>query len=119
MKLVKNIRVYTAESKIHLIGLFSAHDIEAGSIIGCFHSSPPSNKQILEDGPYLIHFDEEDKRYMTCGFRYINHSENPNVILYDDSTVVALRDIREGEELTSEYGQEWVDQQRLLGIPVY
>ncbi len=40
---------------------------------------------------------------VTCNFRFINHSNKPNVAYYDDLTIVALRDIEQGEELTHDY----------------
>jgi hypothetical protein len=46
---------------------------------------------------------------------YINHSKNPNVGCDEHYKFVALRDIREGEELTADYNSynefataEWV-----------
>jgi SET domain-containing protein len=39
--------------------------------------------------------------------KYINHHNAPNVSYYDDLSVVALRDIQAGEELTHDYGEEW------------
>ena len=38
-----------------------------------------------------------------CRFRYINHADDPNACYYDDFSVVALRDIWPGEEITHDY----------------
>ena len=40
---------------------------------------------------------------VVCNLKYINHSEKPNVVFYDDLTLVAIRDIKPGEELTHKY----------------
>ncbi|WP_084639091.1 SET domain-containing protein-lysine N-methyltransferase [Haliea salexigens] len=39
--------------------------------------------------------------------RCLNHSNDPNVSYYADLSVVALRDIQAGEELTHHYGDDW------------
>jgi hypothetical protein len=44
---------------------------------------------------------------VTCDLKYINHSKKPNVAYYDDLSVVALKDIKAGQELTHDYGDEW------------
>jgi SET domain-containing protein len=38
-----------------------------------------------------------------CDLKYINHCERPNACYYDDLSVVALRDIEAGEEITHDY----------------
>jgi SET domain-containing protein len=45
---------------------------------------------------------------VTCEFKYINHSDDPNACYYDDLSVVALRDIRPHEEITHDYASnDW------------
>ena len=51
--------------------------------------------------------DGKSAREVTCNFRFINHAKKANVAYYDDLTVVAIRDILPGEELTHYYGDEW------------
>lgn len=49
-----------------------------------------------------------DAKGMRRGFRYINHSCDPNTFFRctpDRAEVYALRDIRAGEELTCDYGE--------------
>ncbi len=38
-----------------------------------------------------------------CHLRFINHSDDPNACYFDDLSVVALRDIAAGEEITHDY----------------
>jgi len=40
---------------------------------------------------------------VTCDLKFINHSDRPNACYYDDLSVVALRDIETGEEITHDY----------------
>jgi hypothetical protein len=44
---------------------------------------------------------------LLCRLRFINHSKKPNVAYLDNLSVVALRKIRPGDELTHNYGDEW------------
>ncbi|MBT4195428.1 MAG: SET domain-containing protein-lysine N-methyltransferase, partial [Gammaproteobacteria bacterium] len=39
--------------------------------------------------------------------KYINHSDTPNACYYDDKSVVALRDINQGDEITHNYEADW------------
>ncbi len=86
------------ESSIHGKGLFSAKNICKDTVIGkCeVENTKKSNMYTLWVG---------DKPFdVKCDLRFINHSEEPNIVYYDDFTVVALRDISEGEELLHNYG---------------
>lgn len=91
-----------ADSKIHGKGLFATERIKKGTVIGFCRTrkmrKPSSYTLWLEDGPVDV----------TCRFKYINHNPNPNVAYYDDLSVVALKAIRSGEELTHHYGEDWV-----------
>jgi len=48
----------------------------------------------------------EDERYqVVCDFRFINHSDAPNVAYCDDFSIVALENISRGQELLHDYDQ--------------
>ena len=52
--------------------------------------------------------DEGEERYrVLCDLRFINHNKRANVAYYDDLTVVALKNIKAGDELFHDYGEEW------------
>lgn len=98
--------VYVGDSEIHGKGLFASKKIKEGSLLGVLEC-----ERTKEDGPHVLWVDsgkKKGKRYkVTCDFKFINHSPEPNVAYYDDLTVVALKNIKKGEELTHNYGDEW------------
>ena len=85
-------------SKIHGKGLFSTKKISKGTVLGTCKT-----KTTKKPNMYTLWVDNKPND-VTCDFKYINHSKKPNVAYYDDFTVVALRDIKKGEELTHNYG---------------
>lgn len=98
----KNPLVYVADSDIHGKGLFARQVIPANTIIGTVQTIPSE-----QDGPYVLW--SEDMTVcaeVICEFKYINHSQQPNVAYFDDNTVMALEDIYPGTELTHNYGTE-------------
>lgn len=90
-----------AKSKIHGTGLFATTSIKTGTVLGYCRTrktgTPSDHTLWLESGPVDV----------TCRLKYINHSASPNVAYYDDLSVVALKDLKPGEELTHHYGEEW------------
>lgn len=98
--------VYVKESSIHGKGLFAKKQIKEGEIIGEIQGKPAQ-----DDGPYVLWIDEENYKGIVVEnvFKFINHNHSPNACYYDDLTVVALRDINEGEEITHHYGDTWED----------
>ncbi|MGQ9424463.1 SET domain-containing protein [Gilvimarinus sp. F26214L] len=90
-----------ARSTIHGKGLFATVDIPKGTLIGYCKTRrtriPGDHTLWLDRGPVDV----------TCRLRYINHSPKPNVAYYDDLSVVALKRIRVGDELTHHYGDDW------------
>ena len=88
-----------SESSIHGMGLFASERIEEGTTIGYVVGVP-----VEEDGPHVLWLDDDGPGIrVTNEMRFINHSDNPSAIYYDDLTVVALRDIGVGEEITHNY----------------
>ena len=85
------------DSNIHGKGLFSTKKIRKNTILGkCkVTKTKKSNAYSLWVGNNMLD--------VTCDFKFINHSNKPNVVYYDDLTIVALKNIKVGEELTHEY----------------
>lgn len=97
-------------------GLFAAERIAKGSCVIEYWGKPATQRQILLDqGKYLF---RTGKGTMIDGnvagnrARFINHSCKPNceIDIYRRKVYVfALRTIKEGEELTYDYGPEYFD----------
>ena len=112
------IKARPAPSATHGLGLFAGQDIREGQVIWQFH---PGFDQVMSkrkfialcrtlDDDGLAHvlscsYKRNNKYYyLTDNTRFINHDvQHCNVMLVDDFIEVALRDIREGEELLENY----------------
>lgn len=107
-------------SKTHGMGLFADQDIKKGTITWRFmpgldlvvpqdillQISEPSRTQFLN----YCYVDKYTKNFILCfdNERFINHSENPNIIQSDVESEelgveIAARDIKKGEELLCNY----------------
>ena len=96
-------KTYVAASPIHGLGLFAEKKISADSVIGWLRGKPSS-----KDGPHVLWISAGEAIEVECELRYINHSDHPNACYYDDLSVVALRDISPGEEITHDYASsDW------------
>ncbi len=84
-------------SKIHGKGLFCTEKIQKHTVLGKCEVTDTQ-----EQNDYTLWVDN-NMFDVTCDFKFINHSLEPNVVYYDDLTVVALKDIDPGEELTHQY----------------
>jgi len=89
---------YVARSEIHGQGLFARKHITSGSIIGRLRGRP-----CTQDAPYVLWLSDTEAMEVLCDLKYINHCDQPNACYYDDLSVVALRDIHPGEEITHNY----------------
>jgi hypothetical protein len=87
------------QSPIHGRGLFATECIAAGTILGQLRG-----QWTEQDGPYVLWIDERRGFEVACDLRFVNHHPEPNAAYFDDLTVVALRDIMPGEEITHDYG---------------
>ncbi len=118
-------------SQIHGIGLFADEDIHEGQIIWEFNPlidlvlseeevnslQESCKEQILNysfktiNGYYVLVGDDN---------RFINFSEDPNVSDIPDVTSpsVAKRDIKKGEELTSDYCFDFGKDERNLNVKI-
>lgn len=89
------------DSNIHGKGLFSTVFIAEGTTIG--YCDTRKVKQPSEHTLWV----ENTLFEIKCCLKYINHHSKPNVAYYDDLSVVALKDIHPGDELTHHYGESW------------
>ena len=113
MKRTKNTElkafVYSAESEIHGTGLFATVDIEEGDYIGTYHGPKASR-----NGMYVLWVFDEDNPEDIVGIsgrnllRYLNHSR-PGNAFFEEADLYASRTIRRGDEITFDYGDEWLD----------
>ncbi len=90
------------QSAIHGKGLFARRDISEGDIIGNIKHKPTK-----KDGPYVLWVSESLSVQVECDLKYINHHSQPNACYYEDMKVVALSNIKKGEEITHDYGEDW------------
>lgn len=94
-----NVAIEVRESAVHGKGLFAAEDIKKGTILGDL-----SGRKTKQESMYTLWVSEEEGFRVQCDFKYINHNRKPNVAYYDDLTVVALKNIKKGDELFHDYG---------------
>ena len=90
--------VYVDNSPIHGKGLFARRHIKAGDIIGIIDGVSTSS-----NGEHVLWLDENNGIQVRCELRFINHSDTPNAVYYDNLEVCALTDIEPGEEITHNY----------------
>ena len=111
------VRVWVRKSRIAGLGLFAAQDIKKWTrilpYIGEKISKAESARRLAQGNVYIFTFNDRydiDGKIRRNTARYINHSCDPNCDV-DITTraiwIVALRHIRDGEELTYNYGYEY------------
>ena len=98
-KAINEPLVYVIPSNIHGNGLFAYRTIKAGTIIGKIKGRPTKT-----DGPYVLWLTARKAIKVSCQLKYINHSDRSNAAYLDNLEVIALRDIKRGEEITHNYG---------------
>src|ERR687895_486496 len=110
---IMKVRVRVGKSRIAGQGLFTVQDIHKDTrilpYVGERISKKESVKRLAQGNPYIFTFsDQYDIDGMDLGnaARYINHSCAPNCevdITRRSIWIVAMRDIRAGEELSYNY----------------
>jgi len=99
----KNTGLYEVKkSDIHGKGLFAQCNIKKDTILGTLVCKPTR-----EEGPYVLWVNEKLSVRVECDLKYINHNASPNACYYEDLQVVALKNIKKGEEITHNYGEDW------------
>lgn len=114
-------KLYVDMSAISGQGLYAGEKINRGDIILCFGGTLALQEDRYS-GKYMSStFTGISETIMLCEMAesqkdfsdYINHSCNPNAGMLDCLSVVAIRDIGEGEEIVCDYAfweadQDWV-----------
>ena len=122
------VQVLVGKSRIAGKGLFAGQDIKKGTTviryIGTKISKEKSARKLAKGNAYICYFNDYydiDGKTLKNKARYINHSCDPTCELQRTSRaiwIVALRDIREGEELTHRYDYDY-DPQRYTDFPCF
>ena len=110
---MKKVQVWVGKSRIAGNGLYAGQEITKGTTImrysGTKISKEKSARELAKGNAYICYFNDRydlDGATLQNTARYINHSCHPNCELQTTSRaiwLVAVRDIREGEELTHRY----------------
>lgn len=94
-------------SPVHGKGLFATRNIGHGKVLGICKTVAPKKSEL--DSPYVLHRLNGSAVMVVDDLKYINHSAKGNVAYYDDLSVVALKNIKAGQELLHDYGDDWKD----------
>lgn len=110
MFFVKNYfmkQIYHRTSTIDGIGIFTGENIKKGEIIsrikGNLKFKINQNKEDALANPNWIGIEENKWIDPEKPYKFINHSCDPSCGIKGKITVVALKDLKEGEELTIDY----------------
>lgn len=101
-----NTKIEIKPSPIHGLGVFAKEEIKKDEVILTWHPKLLTSKEVSE----LTEHEKQSYLYIENGNtylqqepeRYVNHSCSPNSYV-DHQCDIALRDIRPGEEITSDY----------------
>jgi SET domain-containing protein len=96
--------VVVAPSPIDGRGVFARRDIAAGTYIGSYEG-----KTARRNGKYVLWVEDGEEtigRSGTPPLKFLNHSDEPNAY-FDGFDLYAEVDIRQGQEITFDYGEEW------------
>jgi len=95
-------------------GMYAGKTIKKGEVVGVFTGRVVSTEELEEYDEEELHFSLQldDEIWMVPGplkpgsevTEYVNHSCEANAGMLDSVIFVALRDIRNGEEITLDYG---------------
>ncbi|MEK6945490.1 MAG: SET domain-containing protein [Nanoarchaeota archaeon] len=109
------VKTYLGKSKIHGLGLFAGEFIPKGKAIwklvpgfDAILTKKDFNKLPKVAKDFVLHYgyyNENEGGWIICGdnSRFLNHSENANMIDGDNKPGIAKRDIKKDEELTCNY----------------
>lgn len=94
--------------KINKRGIFAARAIKKGEVVLEWNPKILSEAEVekLESDQkhYIVKAGEDMYLLMKPPERYVNHSCEPNTMVFKNNSDVAVRDIKKGEEITSDYG---------------
>lgn len=94
-------------SSIHGKGVFAKENIRKGSTIGQY-----TGKKTKRDSKYVLWIGEQGTKTWqgykgNSKLNYLNHSFEPNAFFEGDRWLRAKKNIKIGEEITFNYGEEW------------
>ena len=105
----KSPKVLIKTSPIEGRGMFASENIKRGEKIivwGGDYTDKQGAEKYRKQGKLVMQWDDDLYSYEDRGDDdgyFINHSCDPNMWMADAYTLVARRDIKEGEELTADY----------------
>ena len=95
---------YVDDSGIHGKGLYARVSIEKGEYMGTY-----DGPEGVEHGSHVLWVEEEDGKWIGRNgqnlLRYLNHHKEPHAE-FNGFDLYAIKNIRQGEELTIDYGEE-------------
>jgi SET domain-containing protein len=110
------VKTIVLSSPIHGKGLFADEDISEGQIVWQFDPRftlviprdniewiSPEGRKLLRTEHYCWVDSHGNYRMPLDNDRFVNHSDVPNLSEPSDKLTVAARDIKKGEELTTDY----------------
>ena len=107
-------KVYSNTSHINGIGIFAKKNIQKGENVGLIRGKVINwivkNKETSKEGPNWIGFGKNKWINSLYPFNRINHSCSPNLGIRGSRTMVALKNIKKGEELLLDYSITESDQ---------
>ncbi|PIY97210.1 MAG: hypothetical protein COY66_00760 [Candidatus Kerfeldbacteria bacterium CG_4_10_14_0_8_um_filter_42_10] len=102
--------VIVKESKINQQGVFANKDFKKGEIVLRWKPKKILTKEEAAALPekekhYISNYQLSEFILQSPPERYVNHSCDPNTEVINNCDI-ALRDIKKGEEITSDYGKD-------------
>ena len=95
---------YVDDSGIHGKGLYARVAIKKGEYMGTYDGA-----EGVENGSHVLGVEEEEGEWIGRNgqniLRYLNHHKKPHAE-FNGFDLYALKNIKEGEELTIDYGEE-------------
>ena len=99
--------IYVKKSAIHGHGLFAERPIPRGRRIGRY-----GGQRTRRNGRYVLWVPLDDGNVIGIAgrnaLRYVNHTRRPNAVFHGVD-LFALRSIAPHEEITVDYGRDWLD----------
>ena len=102
---------YVDDSGIHGKGLYARVSIKKGEYMGTYDGPEGIEEggNVLENGSHVLWVEEEDGTWIGRDgqniLRYLNHNKKPHAE-FNGFDLYAIKNIKEGEELTIDYGDE-------------
>ncbi len=89
-------------STIHGLGVFASVDIKKGEVV---EQGPADYDNHLDEWAAYMRKQKTRSLGFSRGWCLVNHSDTPNTARGENDTIVALRDIAIGEEITEDYNK--------------